>query len=182
MSSIDITTAFNEKGETDFMFYKRNIGFHVIDRAIRLSDGCEVSDKESETILNAYAATWVQRNGPFKILYSDREKGVNNPNSIAELKRLGTELRVRPPGQHANLAEARQSMLRHVMHMIEEELKRQGTPIPFSRLYAEAIFVVNAFSLYNGVSPYNADTGLQPACQPDLENIDFPKGGERSDG
>ena len=69
MSSIDITTTSNEKGETDFMFYKRHIGFHSIDRAIRLSDGCEVSDKESEIILNAYATTWVQRNGPFKILY-----------------------------------------------------------------------------------------------------------------
>ena len=124
----------------------------------------------------------MQRHGPFKILYSDGEKGLDNPSSLAELKRLGTELRVRPPGQHANLAEARQSMLRHVMHMIEEELKRQGTTIPFTRLYAEALFVVNAFSFYNGVSPYNAHTGRQPACLPDLENVDFPKGGERSDG
>ena len=153
MSSIDITTAFHEKGETDLMFHKGDIGFHVIDRAIRLSDGCEVSDQESETILNAYATTWVQRHGPFKILYSDGEKGLDNPSSIAELKRLGTDLRVRPPGQHANLAEARQSMLRHVMHMIEEELKRQGTSIPFSRLYAEAIFVVkNTFDFPRGKS------------------------------
>ena len=66
--------------------------------------------------------------------------------------------------------------------MIEEEPKRHGTTIPFSRLYAEAIFVGNAFSFYSGVSPYNAHTGRQPACLPDLENIDFPKGGEGSDG
>ena len=28
--SLDITTTFNEKGETDFMFYKRHIGFHIM--------------------------------------------------------------------------------------------------------------------------------------------------------
>jgi len=62
--------------------------------------------------------------------------------------------------------------------MIEEELKRHNHQIPFSRLYAEALFVVNAFSFYNGVSPYNAYTGRQPAFLPDFENPDFPKGGE----
>lgn len=129
-------------------------GIHIIDRAIRLSDGCEVTDRLSETILNAYATTWLQRNGPFQIVYSDGEGGLSNTESIAELKRLGTELRVRASDQHARQAEARQSMLRHAaMSMIEEELKRHGTTIPCSRLYAEAIFVVNAASFYNGVSP-----------------------------
>ena len=64
------------------------------------------------------------------------------------------------------------------MHMIEQELKRHNHQIPFCRLYAEALFVVNAFTFYNGVSPYNAHTGRQPACLPDLENIDYPQGGE----
>ena len=40
--------------------------------------------------------------------------------SIADVKRLGTELRIRAPNQHARIAEVRQAMLRHVMHMIEE--------------------------------------------------------------
>ena len=179
--STDITLKFNEKGETDLMFYKRKIVFHIIDRAIRLSDGCEMPNKEAVSLLNAYATTWVQRHGPFQILYTDGELGFNNEKSIAELNRLGTELRVRAPDQHARIAEARQSMLRHVMHMIEAELDRHGQEIPFSRLLAEALFVVNAFSFYNGVSPYNALTGRQPACLPDLENIDFPTGGEKSD-
>ena len=65
---------------------------------------------------------------------------------------------------------------------IRDRLKRHDYKIPFCRLYAEALFVVNAFSFYNGVSPYNAHTGRQPAFLPDLENIDFPKEGERSDG
>ena len=135
-----------------------------------------------ETLLDAYTTVWFQRHGPFKFLYTDGESGLTNEEAVAALKNLGTTLRVRAPGQHARLAETRQSMLRHVMHLIEEELKRHNTAIPFKRLYGEALFVVNAFTFYNGVSPYNAHTGRQPACLPELENIDFPKEGEHSNG
>ncbi len=182
MPSLSLPTKFNEQGECDLMFYKRNIGFHCIDRAIRLSGGCQVPDRYHETLLTAYCTSWFQIHGPFQVLYSDGELGLNNQKTIQELRNLGTELRIRAPDQHARTAEARQSMLRHVMHMIEEDLKRHNHQIPFCRLYAEAIFVVNAFSFYNGVSPYNAHTGRQPAFLPDFENIDFPKGGEITDG
>ena len=63
-------------------------------------------------------------------------------------------------------------MLRHVMHLIEEELKRHNSTIPSKRLYGEALCIVSAFTFYNGVSPYNAHTGRQPPFLPDLENID----------
>ena len=182
MPSLDITTSFNEKGECDLMFYKRKIGFHCIDRAIRLSSGCELSDKLEASLLDAYHTSWVAHHGPFKILYSDGEGGLTTATAIAHLKRLGTELSIRAPDQHARLAEVRQSMLRHTMHMIEQDLLRHGDEIPFKRLYAEALFVVNAFSFYNGVSPYNALTGRQPAFLPDLENIDFTQGGENTSG
>ena len=182
-ASISLPSKFNEKGQCDIMFYKRQMAWHIIDECIRLSDGCHIPDKECGTLLNAYATTWVQRHGPFQILSSDGEPGLNNETAIAELKRLGTELRIQAPLQHASIAESRQSMLRHVMHMIEEELKRtQDQTIPFARLYAEALFVVNCFSFYNGVSPYNAHTGRQPAFLPDLENIDYKKGNEASEG
>eukprot|EP00973_Karenia_brevis_P052403 7281331-Karenia_brevis.AAC.1 len=50
--------------------------------------------------------------------------------------------------------------------------------MPFKRLLAEAFFVVNVFSCYNGASPYNALTGRQPPFLPDLENVNFPQQGE----
>ena len=175
MPSVEIATKFDQICETDLMFYKKYIGFHVIDRAIRLSDGCQVPDRHTETLITAYTTTWYQRNGPFEILYSDGETSLNNEGAIEQLQKLGTTLRIRAPDQHARTAESRQSMLRHVMHMIEEDLKRHNQTVPFSRLYGEALFVVNAFSFYGGVSPYNVHTGRQPACLPDLENLDFPK-------
>ena len=182
MPSISISTKFNEEVETDLMFYKKHIGFHIIDRAIRLSDGCEVSDKKEPTLLDAYSTVWFQRHGGAKFLYTDGESGLTNETAIERLKSLGTTLRVRAPGQHARIAESRQSMLRHVMHLTEAELKRHNETIPFKRLYGEALFVANAFTFYNGVSPYNAHTGRQPACLPDLEDLDFKKEGEQSDG
>ena len=42
--------------------------------------------------------------------------------------------------------------------------------------------MVNAFSFYDGASPYNALTGRQPAFVPDLQIIDFPKDGEDRSG
>ena len=43
-----------------------------------------------------------------------------------------------------------------------------------------ALFVVNAFPFYNGVSPYNAYTGRQPAFLPDL--VEYDTKGENSSG
>ena len=90
------------------MFYKRHIGFHIIDRAIRLSDGCEGLDKFSHTLLDAYTTVWFQRHGPFKFVYIDGEPGRTNETAVAQLKNLGTTLRVRAPAQHARMAESRQ--------------------------------------------------------------------------
>ena len=138
------------------IFYKRFIGYHVIDRALRFSGGTEICDKEIESIMTAYVGSWVSRYGAFKTLYSDGELGLNNLQAINELKRYGTDLKVRAPGQLARLVETRQAMLRHVMHLTEEDLKRHNHSIPFKRLYGEALFVVNAFSFYHGCPMYNA--------------------------
>eukprot|EP00973_Karenia_brevis_P000453 65853-Karenia_brevis.AAC.1 len=92
--------------------------------------------------------------------------GFENQWSIDQFKRLGTD---------ARLVESINSMLRHVMHIIEEDLWSIGQEIPFERLLAAAFFVVNAFSFYNGASPYNALTGQQPFLLPDVENVNFPK-------
>eukprot|EP00959_Pyramimonas_sp_CCMP1952_P018690 394824-Pyramimonas_sp.AAC.1 len=62
--------------------------------------------------------------------------------------------------------------------MIEEELNRHNIPIVCTRVLAEGVFVTNAFTFYNGVSPYRAQTGRQPSFLLDLDTLDFPKGPE----
>ena len=98
------------------------------------------------TLLSAYVNSWFKRNGPFKTLYSDGESALNCDAAKAELKRLGTDLKIKAPGQHAAIVERRNAVLRHVLHMIEADLKRCGIKIPFDRILGEAIFVSNAFT------------------------------------
>ena len=53
MPSASLPTKFNEEGECDLMFYKRKIAFHIIDRSIKLGDGCEIPNKDTNTLLDA---------------------------------------------------------------------------------------------------------------------------------
>ena len=50
LPSVSLPTKFNENGECDLLFYKRHIAYHIIDCAIRLSDGCEIHNKETPTL------------------------------------------------------------------------------------------------------------------------------------
>ena len=107
MPSLSVPLKFNEEGECDIIFYRDFKAFHIIDRAIRLADGCELENKGTEALLDAYMTSWYQRNGAFKVLYADGEAALNSSEAIDELKRLGTELRTKAPGQHASIIERR---------------------------------------------------------------------------
>ena len=74
--SINIATKFLQAGECDLFFYKRNIGHHAIDRALKFSGGMEVKDRLAETLLDAYVDSWVSRYGAFEQLYSDGKLGL----------------------------------------------------------------------------------------------------------
>ncbi len=117
------------------MFYKKRTIFHVMDRCIRLAAGQDISDRERDTILDAYHFCWIAYRGPFKVLYSDGEGALNNDAAKAMMANKGTELRIRAPGKHATSIESRNGILRGVLHMIEEELNRHNIPIVFTKEY-----------------------------------------------
>eukprot|EP00959_Pyramimonas_sp_CCMP1952_P337499 7067824-Pyramimonas_sp.AAC.1 len=60
--------------------------------------------------------------GPAKVLYSDGEGALNNDPATAVLKAKGIELRIRARGQRATTIEARNGILRHILHVMEAEL------------------------------------------------------------
>ena len=124
------------------------------------------------TLLDAFDRIWNTYGYP-QTLYSDGEGAFNNPTAKAQLASKGTDLRIRARGQHATTVEARNGLLRHTMHHIEQELKERDIPLQFTRLLSEAVFACNAFTFYNECSPYNALLGRQPACLPDLPTPDF---------
>eukprot|EP00959_Pyramimonas_sp_CCMP1952_P218133 4562395-Pyramimonas_sp.AAC.1 len=79
------------------------------------------------TLLNALDQIWGIYSYP-KILYSDGEGAFNNPTAKHILASRGTDLRIRARGQHATTIEARNGLLRHTMHHIEQELKDRDIP------------------------------------------------------
>ena len=181
MPSTSLPERFNAEVECDLMFYKsKHIVFHIVDRCIRFAEGIEIPDRFMDTVIDAYCSTWM-RHGPANILYSDGEGALNNDKAKAIMKHKGTELRIRARGQHATTIEARNGILRHLLHVMEEDLKRHDIPLVFTRLLHEAMFASNAFTFYNGVSPYNALYGRQPAMLPDLPVLDHEQETETSD-
>ena len=97
---------------------------------------------------------------------TDSESGILSAETVAHLKRQGTDVRPRAPGQHAQIAERRGAILRNAMHLIEEQLKKEGITIPFAVLLAEAIFASNALVSHGGATPYTARFGTSPAMIP----------------
>eukprot|EP00959_Pyramimonas_sp_CCMP1952_P225992 4726087-Pyramimonas_sp.AAC.1 len=114
------------------------------------------------TILDAYHPCWMQF-GPAKVLYSDGEDALNHDTAKAVLKAKGTELRIRARGQHATTIEARNGIIRHLLHVVEAEL---------NRLLHEALFAADAFTFYDEAFPCSALSGRQPAMLPDLPVLD----------
>ena len=121
------------------MFYKDKIVHHFMCRCIRWHAGRQSPDKREETLLDGTEVVWVQPYGPCDELYVDGEGGLTSSTAVAHLKRLGIEVKVRAPQQHARFLERRGAVLRHTMHVIEEQCKSEGIPITFNSLLSEAI-------------------------------------------
>ena len=84
------------------------------------------------------------------------------------LKRYGTEIRPRAPGQHARMIERRGAILRHSLHTAEEQFAREGIEVTMEYLLAEMVFSGNALVSTGGATPYHARFGCQPQMLPDI--------------
>ena len=104
-----------------------------------------------------------------KILVVNGETGLNNDAAQTFLKIRGAEIKPRAPQQHAQIIERRGAILRHSMHLIEEQLTKEGITVSFDRLLGESVFAGNSLVSYGGATPYNARFGRQPRMLPDLE-------------
>ena len=108
-----------------------------------------MKDKTTETLCAAITTCWFQTFGPFKCLVVDGESGIFSTGAEEYFRRHGIVVRQRAPGQHARIVERRGSILRHAMHCIEEQLKRDEVTVGIEQLLAEAVFAGNALVTYN---------------------------------
>ena len=132
IATIKMSTKFNEHVEMGLMFYKNFIVCHFIDRATRWHAATMVESKEDTTLVQALLTCWVGTHGPMTELIVDGERGVGNSHTFTnELKARGIKLHIRAPNQHARYIERRGALLRHALHVIEDQLKREGTRVSF---------------------------------------------------
>jgi hypothetical protein len=116
-------------------------------------------------------------------LISDGESGVVKGSMFqGELKSRGIELKLRAPSQRARYIERRGALLRQAMHVIEDQLKREGVSTTFPILLAEATFAGNCLTHVGGVTPYQVVYGRQPSMLQPIgittgEDIDEPGAG-----
>ena len=175
--SIELAERQNEQIEGDILFFREHMVWHMVDRADRWHASTAIPTKTTAALLEAISRCWIQVFGPFKILIVDGEAGLASAEAKEYFARQGIEVRTRAPQQHARIIERRGAILRHAMHCIEEQLRRDEVTCTFDELLAEATFAGNALVTYNGASPFNARFGSQPNMLPEVQAPLTPAGG-----
>jgi len=122
----------DENIEADILFYRKYMVWHMIDRADRWHHASQIASKTPPDLITAITG-WIQIYGPFKYLIIDGESGIHAEETVRYLKRLGTLIRERAPGQHARMIERRGAILRLALHLIEDQLARDGITAEFRR-------------------------------------------------
>ena len=112
---------FNEAVETDLLFYKEHVIHHMLDRATRWHSAIISPNRTEPQLLQNINTAWIQIFGPMESLITDPESGLSTPTAEAELKRLGVSIKVRGKDQHARYVERRGAVLRHALHVMDEQ-------------------------------------------------------------
>ena len=166
---------FNQHVEFDLLFYRSFVVCHLVCRATRWHAGCAIPSKEGEVLYENINTCWIGIHGPMQQLIADGETGLWSDAIAQRIKRQGIEMKLRAPQQHARYIERRGAILRATLHVMEEQLEREGLVYTFPALLAEAIFAGNALVHVGGSTPYQAVYGRQPAMLPPLEIPDMPE-------
>ena len=128
-----------------------------------------IENQNDTTIVEALLTAWIQVYGPMKALIIESDSDVVNSHTLrTELKARGIELKPRTQQPHATYIQRRGALLRQVLCVTEERLKREGIVVSFPMLLAEIVFAGNCLTHVNGVTPYQVVYGRQPSLMPPM--------------
>ena len=96
---------FNEAVQWDILFYKKMMLSHLLDEAIRWSAVSVLPQKDAPALITAISQDWIRPFGGMKLLIVDGEKGLDSEQARQLLDRTGVELKVKAPGEHAQMVE-----------------------------------------------------------------------------
>ena len=160
---------FNQRVEADILFVLQFMLFHLVDSCTRFHAGEVIDSKTEDTLLQALWTAWIGHHGPMEELVIDGEGGLNTERARAKLRLEGIKLTTRAPGQHASTAERAGQLIRLVIHLMIEQMVKEGIKLPIKMVACHAFFVLNAIFGKNGHTSYQAVYGRQPPMLPPIE-------------
>ena len=171
IASITLHTKFNDAVQFDLMFHGKHMIVHLVDSAIRWAVAEEVNNKEVNTILDTIVLRWITPFGPPLTFVCDGESALRSDAAAQVFSQYGTSLSIRAKGQHANIIEKRNDLLRQQLLRVDTQLRDEGllSEISFPRRLGEATLAGNCLLSINNGTPYQALYGRVPPMLPDVD-------------
>ncbi len=172
-----LITEFNLEVQMDVWFYRSLIDqpdtqiaiLHLIDAAIRWSANGLCKSKEERTLCTVMNEIWIGTHGPPTRLVVDGETGLpgRGASDWAEVQRIN--LKIKPVGTNAWIAERHQQMFRIAAHAMDTQMKKEGIWAPFAQTLTTLTFSHNALVNTEGATADEALYGRTPPLLPAFE-------------
>ena len=128
-----------------------------------------LASKDSNALVKAITCDWLRIHGPMQVLVADGEKGLASEQVPPWLDRWQVQLKVKAPGEHAQMVERHHELLRQVIHNTEAQLGDEGIAVPFEVIVAECLLAKNVMLTVAGHTPYRAIYGRDPPMLAEFE-------------
>ena len=112
IASATLHMKFNDAVQFDLFFHGRHIVVHLVDSAIRWAVAEKIQAKDCDTILTAIVLRWITPYGAPLTFVCDGESALRSDAAARVFAQYGTSLSIRAKGQHANIVEKRNDLLR----------------------------------------------------------------------
>ena len=129
---------------------------------MRLSVGSILPDKTPASIIAAVGIHWIRQYGAMQTFIADGESGLASEEVAQWLDRVGTQLKTKAPGEHAQMVERHHELLRRIILRLEAQLAEEGVRVPMSVIIGEALLAKNSLTTVAGQTPYRALYGRDP--------------------
>ena len=168
---------FNDEVQADLVFIKSRMELarglitilHIIDVCTRFAQPAATVDnggsKTEEILTEMLSRQWIAIFGAPILLVIDGETAMRGAYTMDWAAAVGTTLKIKAPRQKAWIIERHNAPLRATVHTTEDQLSKEGTHVNFDVVLSICVFSLNAMSVINSSTPYNAVLGRQrPIC------------------
>ena len=158
MTSSRLITEFNAEVQVDLLFIHSKMEparglitvVHLVDAAIRWAAAGVSKSKEEEDLCSTISQIWIAIHGPMGVLVSDEESGLQGRCASDWAEANSMNLKPKAPRQEAQIVERHNALLRHVIHIVEEQLIKEGIHITFEQVLSICVFMKNALTVVDG--------------------------------